>query len=411
MISTLSRPTRGFAIVAIVALTLTSAGQLRAESEEAKKSSEKVLSAFRPVVARPSESTVRVRSDGKDVAMGTIVGADGLIVTKASELKGTVICKLKDGREMEAKVLGIDDKYDLAMLKVEAKDLKPIEWKVSKAAEVGNWVASPGLSDDPIAVGVVSVATRENKEKTRFTPNPKSGFLGIALPQGPDDLTPRIEEVIPDTAAAKAKLEKGDIILTIDGEMIKDAPSVPKKLGKYKPNEVVTIRVKRGSEEKEFKITLGKRPADRTDVQNHMGGELSDRRTGFPTFLQHDTVLKPSDCGGPLVDLEGKAVGINIARAGRVESYAVPAEVVQKLIPDFVSGKLAPSIVEKIKEIKDSIVHFEEERAAVEKKIAEALKEKTELDKKLAQARDALKKAEADSSTKTSKDDKQAPEK
>ena len=34
------------------------------------------------------------------------------------------------------------------------------------------------------------------------------------------------------------------------------------------------------------------------------------------------------DCGGPLVDLDGAAVGLNIARAGRTESYALPADVV-----------------------------------------------------------------------------------
>ena len=46
-------------------------------------------------------------------------------------------------------------------------------------------------------------------------------------------------------------------------------------------------------------------------------------------ILQHDSVLKPSECGGPLVDLDGKVVGINIARAGRTETYAIPSEVVQ----------------------------------------------------------------------------------
>ena len=73
-----------------------------------------------------------------------------------------------------------------------------------------------------------------------------------------------------------------------------------------------------------------------------LGSELSLKRTGFPTILQHDTVIKPKDCGGPLVDLDGKTVGINIARAGRTETYAIPAEDIQKLLPDLKSGKLAP---------------------------------------------------------------------
>jgi serine protease Do len=56
---------------------------------------------------------------------------------------------------------------------------------------------------------------------------------------------------------------------------------------------------------------------------------LSERRGGFSLAIQHDSVLKPADCGGPIVDLDGKAVGLNIARAGRVESYALPAAVVR----------------------------------------------------------------------------------
>jgi S1-C subfamily serine protease len=59
--------------------------------------------------------------------------------------------------------------------------------------------------------------------------------------------------------------------------------------------------------------------------------------------VQHDTVLKPNQCGGPIVGLQGKTLGLNIARAGRVASYAVPSDVVMGLLSDLKSGKLAPS--------------------------------------------------------------------
>jgi len=42
--------------------------------------------------------------------------------------------------------------------------------------------------------------------------------------------------------------------------------------------------------------------------------------------------LEPDECGGALVDLNGKAVGINIARAGRVSTYALPSSLVIPLI-------------------------------------------------------------------------------
>ena len=48
--------------------------------------------------------------------------------------------------------------------------------------------------------------------------------------------------------------------------------------------------------------------------------------------IRHDSVLRPQDCGGPLVTSSGDIVGINIARALRVSSYAVPTASVSKVL-------------------------------------------------------------------------------
>src|SRR5260370_19446003 len=64
------------------------------------KSSSRFLAAFREPVARAGQSTVRVFCDGKRVALGTIVGADGWILTKASELNGAPVCHLSDDRQL-----------------------------------------------------------------------------------------------------------------------------------------------------------------------------------------------------------------------------------------------------------------------------------------------------------------------
>ena len=52
-------------------------------------------------------------------------------------------------------------------------------------------------------------------------------------------------------------------------------------------------------------------------------------------MIQHDTVLYPDECGGPVVDTQGRFVGLNIARAGRVVSYALPASSVTTDIADM----------------------------------------------------------------------------
>src|SRR5690606_2816082 len=78
---------------------------------------------------------------------------------------------------------------------------------------------------------------------------------------------------------------------------------------------------------------------NRMAIQNQMGGNLSRRRDEFQAVYQHDTVLKPEDCGGPVVNLQGMAVGINIARAGRTETYVLPADLLSSVLEDTKGDK------------------------------------------------------------------------
>ena len=60
----------------------------------------------------------------------------------------------------------------------------------------------------------------------------------------------------------------------------------------------------------------GKRAA-RFKMMNRLGAIPSDRADQFPWVFQHDTPLFPEQCGGPILDIDGNVVGINIARGGR----------------------------------------------------------------------------------------------
>jgi serine protease Do len=330
-------------LLAAVSLSLVASASAQLSSRDAPRSSPKIMAVFREVVAKPSESTVRIQCDGKDCALGTVVGADGWILTKFSELKGKPICKMRDGKDLEAEIVGVHDTTDLALLKVDARDLKVVDWADSKEAPVGNWVASAGPGSEPVAIGVVSVGARKTStRRPTFTPSPGSGFLGVAMDEAPAGV--KITLVGPGSAAEKAGLKVDDIVLAVNGSAVKDPDSMAGLVGKHKPDEKVTLKIKRGDQEMEIVATLGKRPPQsRGDFQNRLGSELSERRSGFPMILQHDTVIKPTDCGGPLVDLDGRVVGINIARAGRTESYAIPSEFVQPLLTDLKSGKLKPT--------------------------------------------------------------------
>ena len=330
--------------ILVLSLALCLAPYASAQNNQFLRSNPKFIESFREVVAKPSASTVRIVCEGKDTALGMIVDPDGWVLTKANDLKGKVAVKLKDGRELEATVVGLHKDHDLAMLKIDAKDLVPVVFTPSKGLDAGNWVACAGLTETPVAIGVISVSTRNviNKGPTFTIDNTKAGFLGVSLE--PAKLGVRINRIEPKSAAEKSGLKVDDVVLSLQGKNIGEVENFILEMAKHKPGDVVTLKVRRESEDLEIKATLGKRPPGmmRGDFQNKMGSELSTRRSGYPTILQHDSVVKPTDCGGPIVDLDGRVIGINICRAGRTESWAVPSEVVQTVMADLKSGKLAP---------------------------------------------------------------------
>jgi len=297
----------------------------------------KVLAAFRPTIAQVTNSTVQVFSDGKRSALGMVVDKDGYVLTKASELKGKLECQLIDGRRAEAKLVGVERKLDVAMLKVDWKDLQPIDWGDEKSVDRGSWIITPGLDKTaPIGIGVVSAAPRKIDRA--------KGALGIQMREASGGAG--IYRVMPKSPAEKADLRSGDVVTRVGDKDVKNLSELQETIFSYEPGDEVTLTVKRGEESFEAKIVLGNFQqmiqGERAEFQNNLGGQLSQRRAGFPLVLQHDTVLKPQECGGPLVDIDGKVVGINIARAGRVETYALAASVVKAIIEDMKPGKYSP---------------------------------------------------------------------
>jgi len=300
------------------------------------KNGEETLRVFEPVSRATRNSVVKLDLDGVTVALATVIDSSGLAITKASEIKeGKLTCWLANGKEVEADRIRVDEENDLALIKVKAKGLKPIQWAAG-APVVGQWVVTPGIAETPQAVGIVSVKGRKIL--------PKRALIGAQL-----DFRSRgakILEIMEGFGADKAGLKAGDQILAVNGSTVKESEELVKALRNFREGQTVELRVQR--EEKEFAASVkmmpppppapegrGRRGLDREDRMNRMGSEPSERAEGFAQALQHDTVLQNWQCGGPLVNLDGKAIGLNIARAGRVASYALPADLVQRAIHDL----------------------------------------------------------------------------
>jgi serine protease Do len=102
-----------------------------------------------------------VRGEGS----GFIVSADGVILTNAHVVDGAerVTVKLTDRREFEARVLGTDEKSDVAVLKIEAADLPVVTIGEPSSLEVGEWVVAIGAPfgfENSVTAGIVSAKGR-----------------------------------------------------------------------------------------------------------------------------------------------------------------------------------------------------------------------------------------------------------
>ncbi len=335
---------RIFVLALIVAFAAPALGQ--PFNNESLRNHPKTLQAFRDVIKTARQATVRVLNDEKDAAFGIVVESNGWILSKASVLPGSVTVRLNNGDVVEAKITDRNDEYDLVLIKIEAKDLKAITWRDSKETNAGRWVASVGVADEPIAIGIVGVGTRRfqpGDQPPKTSPGPNSGYLGVGLETGMGGA--KITQVRPKSPAERAGVKVNDIVYEAGGKKIVSHEDLIGTIQRFKAKDKVLLKIRRDDMDVEAEVTLDPAPKDLFgNPQERMGSELSIRRGGFPAILQHDTVIRPKDCGGPLVDLDGKALGINISRAGRTESYAIPSEHVTALLRDLKSGKFAKKV-------------------------------------------------------------------
>lgn len=333
-----------FLYLAILALGISTLPQLSASAQTAPadKGKRRVVALFHDALAAVNDSVVRVLADGKEVALGTVVSGDGYILTKGSELRGTLLCVLRDGTKHKAFQVGYHRPTDLALIKIEEENLKPVKFLGEDVSAIGNWVAVPGVTSEAVGVGVVSVKARKLYGDQNFVDYANKGVLGVLM-KLESEKGVIIDNVSAESGASKAGIRKGDVIVEVAGKQVKDREGLVKILENYTPGDSVSVRVTRDEKDLDFKVKLGSRAdTEQGDFQNTMSGALSNRRTGFPLVIQHDTVINPKDCGGPLVDLDGKVLGLNIARAGRVETWTLPGTVIRPILKELLEGKYEP---------------------------------------------------------------------
>ncbi len=289
------------------------------------------------------ESTPRQREVPGGLGSGAIVSSDGYILTNNHVIEGAsdVQVVLSDGREFEAKIIGTDsgrDGTDLALLKIEEKNLPHLTFGDSSHLEVGEWVVaigSPFGLSQTVTRGIVSAKGRDTNDVSIasyadfiqtdaainrgnsggalinvrgqligintaiLTSNGMSqgnvgvgfaipsnlvqkimqalktdgevtrGWLGIQFQGVTKDIAEKYElpdtngalvvMVGPNSPADKGGLKRGDVIISFDGQQIKDGDDLRNIVADAGAGERVSVKVVRKGKTKNLKIKLGKR--------------------------------------------------------------------------------------------------------------------------------------------------------
>ena len=257
----------------------------------------------------------------KEIALGSgvILSKDGYIVTNYHVVSGAtkIIVKTIDGKKYTAKLIGSDPKTDLAVIKINAKNLKPITIADSSKVEVGDLVLAIGNPfglRESVTAGIVSALNRtsiglndyEDFIQTDAAINPGNsggalvdmkgrliginsaiisrsggnngvgfaipsnmvkfvvtsliekgkvvrGYLGVYVSNIDSskaklygiDYGVLVNRVEKNSAAEKAGLKPGDIIVAVDGEKVKNAGELRNKIAFKGAGAEVTLKVYR----------------------------------------------------------------------------------------------------------------------------------------------------------------------
>lgn len=277
------------------------------------------------------QTSSAVMLDGrKEIGYGVVVSAEGHILTKASEIAPVKNLSVTVDQTVyrDAKVLFTDPMWDVALVKIEASGLIPVVFAETSALPQGSWVVANGATtrtNRRLLAGIVSAKIRE-------IPVAGGPALGVVLSMETKRLI--IEEVNEKSGAKEAGLQKGDVILSIEGKKVSKIEEIGEVIKDRKEGSTVKVTYRRKKAENTVDVRLAARAElfeEQKNRNDQMSGEYSPRRSGFPRVMQHDILGSRQVVGGPLLDLDGRCVGMNIARANRAENFAIPVEDLKEI--------------------------------------------------------------------------------
>ncbi|MCB9932750.1 MAG: PDZ domain-containing protein [Planctomycetes bacterium] len=238
-----------------------------------------------------------VKQRGKQVAFATVVAADGLLLTKASEIDESQKIELLDGTTpFEAKVRARNDRHDLALLKCERTFKRWIDFAAGTTTEefprIGTMLATVDSRGNAMAHGFVALPPYDS-DKIAGEPDPNSPFLGINAKDAQDGGA-EVTAVTVGMPADKAGMKVGDIVLKMAGQPVANWNDLIAMIRGRKSTDKVTLSVKRGDQFLELEVQLVPRA-------EALGQKAPSKGTGKPELGIYQS--RPTD------DKKGVSVG------------------------------------------------------------------------------------------------------
>ena len=330
-------------------------GTVELITEDRRTQGKDALGRFRKSVSNVRGSIVEILDGDEPVALGTVVDAAGLVITKASEVPDRAACRLPGGRVTGAQVVGVDPAYDLALLRVvriPPAGLVPVTWAKTADPPAGTLLAAAGTGELPVAIGVVSIPRRDTPGPHPSAPDRYQRNKPAAPPALTGSTVPGVGYRVETSegSAAAAGIRPGDVILTIAGSPVPDNGEIRRAVGKNRYNEAhftfrtilegrragerVPVQLLRGAQQIELSLELKKVP------DPEFGSEfVSDHADAPPTVITADIPVLPHECGAPVAGVDGTVVGLVISRFGATGSYIIPGDRVAARLADLKAGK------------------------------------------------------------------------
>lgn len=279
-------------------------------------------------------ATVEVLIDGQPNILGTIVDPDGIVLTKRSEimthsgtLLGALTCRLFDGEVVSANAVADSREEDVALLQLPKRGLTSAHLSEYEEPRRGVIVVVPVPGKDVSETGVLSL-----DHLLGFEPHCGQLKLGVEMSDEEVMISSAVHDVDGNgfSKLVRGSIHEGDVITHIDGERTSDLAAYQKQATNksFIGGEFVELSIRRNGIASKAAIPV----ESEYGITRHIFADVSLRLSGFSAVVIHDTIVGRRQCGGPVVDLEGRIVGVNIARFHRCSTFAIPQQRIPQLV-------------------------------------------------------------------------------